>query len=203
MSHVNTFMSLLNRGFSWYILIGTTGFISPLWNRIPRKIKKSFLWSPIQTLGLFSHSVMSDSATPWTAARQAFLSITNSQNLLKLMSIESVMPSNHLILCPPLLLLSSILPSIWVFSYESVLRTRWPKYWSFSFNAEAEIQTLDGAKFSLQVASLVLTAISPTVLGLHLRWKSSREWATLDLRIRESSKSKQTSDEVTQYVSLV
>ena len=72
--------------------------------------------------------------TPWTAAHQASLSITNSQSLLKLMSIESVMPSNHLILCHPLLLLSSIFPSIRVFSNESALRIRWPKYWSFSFN---------------------------------------------------------------------
>ena len=72
--------------------------------------------------------------TPWTAARQASLSITNFQSLLKLMSIESVMPSNHLILCRPLLLLPSIFPSIRVFSNESVLRIRWPKYWSFSFN---------------------------------------------------------------------
>ena len=72
--------------------------------------------------------------TPWTAARQASLSITNSQSLLKLMFIEPVMPSNHLILCCPLLLLPSIFPSIRVFSNESALRIRWPKYWSFSFN---------------------------------------------------------------------
>ena len=72
--------------------------------------------------------------TPWTAACQASLSITNSHNLLKLMSITSVMPSNHLILCHPLLLLPSIFPSIRVFSNESVLRIRWPEYWSFSFN---------------------------------------------------------------------
>ena len=71
--------------------------------------------------------------TPWNAARQASLSITNS-SLLKLMSIESVMPSNYLILCCPLLLLSSIFPSIRVFSNESVLHIRWPKYWSFSFS---------------------------------------------------------------------
>ena len=81
-----------------------------------------------------SCSVLSDSATPWTAARQASLSITSSQSLLKLMSIESVMPSNHLILCRPLLLLPSIFPSIRVFSSESVLRIRWPKYWSFIFS---------------------------------------------------------------------
>ena len=81
----------------------------------------------------FSCSVLS-SATPWTAARHASLSITNSQNLPKLMSIELVMPSNHLILCRPLLLLPSIFPSIRVFSNESALHIRWPKYWSFSFN---------------------------------------------------------------------
>ena len=72
-------------------------------------------------------------ATPWTAAHQASLSINNSQSLLKLMSIELVMPSNHLILCRPLLLLPAILPSIGVFSSESFLHIRWPKYWSFSF----------------------------------------------------------------------
>jgi len=72
--------------------------------------------------------------TPFTAASQASLSITNSQSLLKLMSIELVMPSNHLILCCPLLLLPSIFSSIRVFSNESALRIRWPKYWSFSFN---------------------------------------------------------------------
>ena len=73
-------------------------------------------------------------ATPWTAASQASLSITNSQSLLKVMSIERVMPSNHLIFCCPLLLLPSIFPSIRVFSNESVLCIRWPKYWSFSFS---------------------------------------------------------------------
>ena len=72
-------------------------------------------------------------ATPWTAAHQASLSITSSRSLLKLMSIESVMPSNQLILCRPLLLLPSVFPSIRVFSNESVLHIRWPEYWSFSF----------------------------------------------------------------------
>ena len=71
---------------------------------------------------------------PWTAARQAFLSFTSSQSLLKLMSIQSVMPSNHLILCLPLLLLPSMFPNIRVFSRESVRCIRWPKYWSFSFS---------------------------------------------------------------------
>ena len=90
-------------------------------------------------LSILSQSVQSLShvqlfATPWAAALQASLSITNSQSLLKLMSIKLVMPSNHLILCHPLLLPPSIFPSITVFSNESVLHIRWPKYWSFSFS---------------------------------------------------------------------
>ena len=83
---------------------------------------------------LFSRSVMSDSATLWTAACQASLSFTISQSLLKLISIESVMPSNHLIVFHPLLLLPSIFSSIRVFSNEWALCIRWPKYWSFSFS---------------------------------------------------------------------
>ena len=82
----------------------------------------------------FSSSVMSDSATSWTTARQASLSITNSRSPPKPMSIVSVMPSNHPIFCHPLLHLPSVFPSIRVFSNESALRIRWPKYWSFSFN---------------------------------------------------------------------
>jgi len=83
---------------------------------------------------LLSHLVLSDSATPWTAARQASLFFTISWSLLKLMSIESGMPSNDLLLCCPLLLLRSIFPSIKIFSNEMALRIRWPKYWSFSFS---------------------------------------------------------------------
>ena len=82
----------------------------------------------------FSCSVVPDSVTPWTAACQASLSITSSRSLLKLICTESVMLSNHLILCHPLLLLPSIFPSIRVFSNDSVLCIRWPKYWSFSFS---------------------------------------------------------------------
>ena len=89
-----------------------------------------FQFSSVQ----FSHSVMSNSATPWTSAHQASLFITNSWSLLKLMSIKLVMSSNHLILCHPLLLLPSIFPSIRVFSSEAVLHIRRPKYWSFSFS---------------------------------------------------------------------
>ena len=82
----------------------------------------------------FSCSIMSDSATPWIAVCQASLSITISQSSLKLTAIESVIPYRHLILCRPLLLLPPIPPSIRVFSSESTLRMRWPKYWSFSFS---------------------------------------------------------------------
>ena len=89
----------------------------------------STLFSSVQSL---SHVQLF--ATPWTAACQASLSITSSQSPSKPMSIESVMPSNHLILCHPLLLLPSIFPSIRVFSKESVLRIRWPRYWSFNFS---------------------------------------------------------------------
>ena len=96
----------------------------------------SFFWILVLFSVQFSRSVVSNSVTPWTAACQASLSITNSQSLLKLMSIESVMPSNHLIISSshPLLLPPSIFPSIRVFSNESVLCIRWPQYWSFSFS---------------------------------------------------------------------
>ena len=91
----------------------------------------------------FSGSVMSNSATPWTVACLASLSITNSQSLLKLKSFKLVMPSNHLILCYPLLLLPSIFPSIRVFSNESALHIRWPKYWSFSFSISLPVNIQD------------------------------------------------------------
>ena len=93
---------------------------------------RQMYWEEFSSLHSLSHVCLF--ATPWTAARQASLSISNFQSLLKLMSIESVMPSNHLILCRPLLLPPSIFPSIRIFSNESALRIRWPKYWSFSFN---------------------------------------------------------------------
>ena len=96
---------------------------------LPPKSSYALLFSSVQ---LLSHVWLF--ATPWTAARQASLSITNSQSLLKIMFIKPVMPSNHFILCHPLLLLPSIFPSIRVLSKESVLCIRWSKYWSFSFN---------------------------------------------------------------------
>ena len=93
----------------------------------------AFKFSSVQFSSVQSLSYVWLFATPWTAARQASLFITNTQSLLKLMPIESVMPSNHLVLCRPLLLLPSIIPSIRVFSKELALRIRWPKYWNFSF----------------------------------------------------------------------
>ena len=134
-------------------------------------------------------------ATPWTAARQASLSITNSQSLPKLMSIDSVMPSSHLILCHPLLLLPSIFLSIRVFSNESALHIRWPKYWSFSFSiipsnehpglisfrmdwldllaVQGTLKSLlqhDSSKASILRHSAFF--ISPTLTSIHDYWKN-------------------------------
>ena len=103
-------------------------------------------------------------ATPWTAARQASLSITNSQSLLKLMPIELVMPSNHLILCHPLILLPSILPCIKVFSNESVLCTRWPKDWSFSFSISPSNEY--SGPISFRIDWLDLLAVQGTLKSL-------------------------------------
>ena len=102
--------------------------------------------------------------TPWIAASQASLSITNSRSLPKLMSIESLMPPNHLILCHPLLLLPSIYPSIRVFSNESVLCIRWPKYWSFSFNISPSSER--PGLISFRMDWLDLPAVLRTLKGL-------------------------------------
>ena len=99
-------------------------------------------------------------ATPWIAACQASLSITNSQSLLKLMSIESVMPSNHLILCHPLLVLPSVFPSIRVFSKESVICTKWPKYWSFSFSIKSLLQHHNSKASILQGSAFFIVQLS-------------------------------------------
>ena len=103
-------------------------------------------------------------ATSWIAARQASLSITNSQSLLKLMSIESVVPSNHLTLCHPLLLLHSIFPSIRVFSNELALLIRWPKYWSFSFNISPSSE--HPGLISFRMDWMDLLAVQGTLKGL-------------------------------------
>ena len=107
-----------------------------LWLQI--SLTSSLQFSSVQSLRCFQLF-----GSPWTAAHQASLSITSSWGLLKLMSIELVMPSNQLILCHPLLLLPSISPSIRVFSNESVLRTRWPEYWSFSFSISLPMNIQD------------------------------------------------------------
>ena len=123
---LNSFQSLLGVAFSGRSTLDT-------------RLKTATSLVPLPCCVFYSTSVQSLSrvrlsATPWTAARQASLSVTNSRSLLKLKSIGSVMRSNHLILCRPLLLQPSIFRSIRVFSNESFLRIRWPKYWSFSFN---------------------------------------------------------------------
>ena len=132
--------------------------------------------------------------TPWTAAHRASLSIANSQSLLKLMSIESVMPSNYLILCHPLLLLPSIFPSIKVFANESVLHIRWPKDWSFSFSigpsneysglisfrmdwldllAERDSQESSPTPQFKSINSSALSFLhSPTLTSIHDHWKN-------------------------------
>ena len=131
--------------------------------------------------------------TPWTLARQASLSVTNSRSLLKLLSVESVIPSNHLILCCPLLLPPSIFPSIRVFSDESVLRIRWPKYWSFSFSISPSHEYLGLISFrmdwldllavqgtvrnllqhdSSKASSALSFLYSPTLTSIHDHWKN-------------------------------
>ena len=158
-------------------------------------VKLIYLFSSVQSLTCVRLFV-----TPWTAACQASLSITNSRSLLKLMSFESVMPSNHLILCRPLLLLPSIFPSIRVFSNESVLCIRWPNYWSFSFSIcpsneysvlisfrmdWLDLLTVQGILKSLvqhhsvgqkSIKSITSSALSflygPTLTAIHHHWKN-------------------------------
>ena len=116
-------------------------------------------------------------ATPWTAACQASLSITNSWSLLKVMSIESVMPSSHLILCLPLLLLPPIPPSIRVFSNDSTLHMRWPKYWSFSFNISPSNE--HPGLISFRMDWLDLLAVQATLKSLqHHSSKASILWCS-------------------------
>ena len=126
------------------------------------------MWAKITTLFQFSSVQLLSHvrlfATPWTAAHQASLSIIDSWSLLKLMSIESVMPSNHLILCCPLLLPPSLFPSIRVFSSESVLCIRWPKYWSFSFSISPSNEY--SGLISFRIDWLDLLAVQGTLKSL-------------------------------------
>ena len=116
--------------------------------------------------------------TPWTAARQASLSNNNSWSLLKLMSIESVMPSNHLILCFPLLLLPSIFPSIRVFSNEPVLPIRWPKYWSFSFSISPSKEYSGLISFRMDWLDLLAVQGTLKCLLQHYNSKASILWCS-------------------------
>ena len=175
-----------------FILYDNTHFLlSYRHNYMQFKKKKQFCnqFSSVQSLSRVRLFV-----TPWTTARQASLSITNSQSPPKLMSIESVMPSNHLILCYPLLLLPSIFPSIRVFSNESALHTRWPKYWSFSFNispsnehpglisfrmdwldllaVQGTLKSLLQHHSSKHPSSVLSFLYSPTLTSIHDHWKN-------------------------------
>ena len=124
--------------------------------------------------------------TPWTAAHQAFLSITTSQSLFKLMSIKSVIPSNHLILYCPLLLLPLILPSIRVFSNESVFLIRWPKYWSFSFSIISSNEC--SGLVSFRIDWLDLLAVQGTLKSLlqHHSSQASILWHSAFFRVQLS-----------------
>ena len=150
------------------------------------KIKSAFILTVQFSSVEFSHSVVSDSATPWTATCQASLSITNSQTLPKVMSIELVMPSSHLILCHPLLLLPSIFSSIRVFSNESALCIRWPKYWSFSFNI-SPFNEYPGL-ISFKMDWLDLLAVQGTLKSLlqHHSSKGSILWCSAFLIVQLS-----------------
>ena len=116
--------------------------------------------------------------TPWTTAHQATLSITNSQSLLKLMSIESVMPSNHLILCCPRLLPPSIFPNIRVFSNESALCIRWPKYWSFSFSISPSNEYSGLISFKMDWLDLLVVQGTLKSLLQHHSSKASILWCS-------------------------
>ena len=130
----------------------------------------------ISSVQLLSHVWLF--VTPWTAACQASLSITKSPSLLKLMSIESVMPSNHLILSCPLLPLPSIFPSIWVFLNESVLRIRWPKYWSFSFSISLSNEYSGLISFRIDWLGLLAVQQSCKSLLQHHSSKASILWSS-------------------------
>ena len=123
-------------------------------------------------------------ATPWTTACQASLSITNSQSLLKLTSIESVMPSNHLILCHPLLLLPSVFPSIRVLSNESVLHIRWPKYWSFSLSISPSNEYSGLISFRMDWLDLLAVQGSLKSLLQHPSSKASILWCSAFFIVR-------------------
>ena len=139
----------------------------------------------IHSFSSFSRSVVSDFVTPWTTAWQASLSVTNSRSFPKLMSIESVMPSKHLILCRPLLLLS-VFPNIRVFSDESALHIKWPKYWSFSFNISPSNE--HPGLISFRMDWLDLFALHGTLKSLlqHHSSKASILWCSAFFLVQSS-----------------
>ena len=145
---------------------------------MPTLLCRLVSFSSVQFSSVQSLSHVQLFATPWTAPRQASLSITNSRSPLKLMSIESVMPSNHLILCHPLLLPSSIFPSIRVSSNESVLHIRWPKYWSFSFTISPSNEHPELISFRMDWLDLL--AVQGTLKSLlqHHSSKASILWCS-------------------------
>ena len=134
------------------------------------KFNSIIIFSSIQSLRLF--------VTLWTVACQASLSITNSWSLFKLMFIESVIPSNHLIVCRPLLVLPSVFPSIKVFSIESVLRIRWPKYWSFSFSISPSNEYSGLISFRMDWLDLLAVKGTPKSLLQHHSSKASILWCS-------------------------
>ena len=184
-------------GIKTRLLLSRPGQSPGRWDQCESESKKptfSFLKNCGNISVQFSCSVLSNSVASWTAARQASLSITNSRSLLKLMSTELVMPSNHLILCCPLLLPPSIFPSIREFPNESVLHIRWPEYWGFSFSISPfneysglisfridwfDLLAVQGTLKSLlqyhSVKASILRCLvfsGPTLTSMHNYWKS-------------------------------
>ena len=145
--------------------------------------QKSFLFLQFSSVQSLSHVQLS--ATPWTAAHQASLSITNSQSLPKLTSIESVMPSNDLILCCPLLLLPSIFPSIRDFSNESILPIRRPKYWSFSFSTSPSNEY--SGLISFRMYWLDLLTVQGTLKSLLQHHSSKHQFFGTQLSLQSNS----------------
>ena len=151
----------------------------------------------IHTISQFSRSVVSDFATPWTAAHQASLSITNSQSLLKLMCIESVMPSKHLILCHSLLPLPSIFPSIRVLSNESALCIRGPKYWSFSFSIRPSNEHPGLVSFRMDWLNLLAVQRTLKSLLQHHSSKASILWRSAFFKVQLSHSYMTTGKKIT------
>ena len=158
----------------WFFFVNIMKLQHHLWKRL--SLFHYVFFAPLSKVSSvhFSHSVMSDSASPWTEACQASLYITNS--LLKLMSTVSVMPSNNLILCRPLLLLPSIFPSIWVFSNELILCIRWPKYWSFSFGITSSNEYSRLSSFRMDWLDLLAVQGTLKSLPQHHSSKASILW---------------------------